>query len=208
MNGENSNSSTVLASTGCNGYKANGWGNKYRVVYADPPWNHGGQIYNRGGAKNYYGVMNTSEIVNLPIKKYCDWDCACFLWAVGPHLEDAIFTLKGWGFEYKTIAFTWIKTNKKNFAPFFGMGQWTRSNAELCLLGVRGNIKRESASISQVICHPIMEHSKKPDEVADKIVELMGDVPRIELFARKKRGGWHTWGNEIDCDIEMGEFAL
>ncbi len=147
--------------------------------------------------------MHTADIVQLPIQQYCDWDCACFLWAVFPKLEDAIFTLKAWGFDYKTVAFTWIKINRKSGTPFFGMGKWTRSNAELCLLGIRGNIKRIDASISQIVMSPIANHSQKPSEVRNKIVQLIGDLPRIELFAREKIEGWDVWGNEIESDIKL-----
>ena len=105
--------------------------------------------------------------------------------------------MKSWGFEYKTIAFTWIKKNKKVDSWFWGMGSWTRSNAEYCLLGVRGNPKSISHSVHSIIDTPIEEHSKKPDCVRDKIVELCGDLPRIELFARQQCEGWDSTGNQL-----------
>ena len=84
---------------------------------------------------------------------------------------------------------------------FWGMGNWTRSNAELCLLATKGNPKRQSKSVHQIIVSPIEEHSKKPDEARKRIVELMGDVPRIELFAREHTPGWDVWGNEAPDSI-------
>ena len=87
-------------------------------------------------------------------------------------------------------------TNKRDGRPFFGMGNWTRANAEICVLGFRGKLKRKSNKISQVVLSPIREHSRKPDEIRDKIVELLGDLPRIELFARQTVKGWDCWGNE------------
>lgn len=110
------------------------------------------------------------------------------------------------GFFYKTNAFTWIKKNKKSGTDFFGMGQWTRRNTEILLLGTKGNPKAINHSISEileteVIESPISRHSEKPDIVRDKIVELCGDLPRIELFSRKKVQGWDSWGNEIENDI-------
>ena len=125
------------------------------------------------------------------------------MWATFPKLENALYVMRCWGFEYKTVAFTWVKKNKKANTPFFGMGKWTRSNAEICLIGIRNKVKRQSASVSQVIISEILEHSKKPDEVRDKIVELIGDLPRIELFARNKTEGWDVFGDEINSDIEL-----
>ena len=66
-----------------------------------------------------------------------------------------------------------------------GLGYWTRSNAEICLLATKGNPKRISKSVKQLIISPLQEHSKKPNETRERIVELMGDIPRIELFARQ-----------------------
>ena len=83
------------------------------------------------------------------------------------------------------------------------MGYWTRSNAEFCILATRGSPKRQSAGVHQVIVSHIEEHSKKPQEARERIVQLMGDVPRIELFARQKTPGWDVWGNEVESDIEM-----
>ena len=78
------------------------------------------------------------------------------------------------------------------------MGTWTRANSELCLLATKGKPKRLSASVRSIIDTPIEQHSKKPDCVRDKIVELCGDLPRIELFARQKVEGWDCWGNEVN----------
>lgn len=86
------------------------------------------------------------------------------------------------------------------------MGFWTRSNAELCLLAVRGHPKRHSAGVHQVIMSHIEAHSKKPEEARRRIEQLMGDVPRIELFARQKSPGWSVWGNELESDIAFGNF--
>ena len=83
------------------------------------------------------------------------------------------------------------------------MGYWTRSNAEFCILATKGSPKRQSAGVHQVIVSHIEEHSKKPQEARERIVQLMGDVPRIELFARQKTPGWDVWGNEVESDIEM-----
>ena len=83
------------------------------------------------------------------------------------------------------------------------MGHWTRANAEICLLAVRGHPKRQAKDVHQVIISHVEEHSKKPDEVRERIERLMGDVPRIELFARQKADGWDVWGNEAINDVEL-----
>lgn len=111
-------------------------------------------------------------------------------------MQEAFEVLKAWGFTYKTVAFVWVKQNKVSDSLFWGMGYWTRANAEICLIATKGTPKRKSRSVHQVILSHIEEHSKKPDEVRKRIVELCGDVPRIELFARQAAEGWDCWGNE------------
>ena len=147
--------------------------------------------------------MSVDQIKKLPINEIADQDCILFMWATFPKLQEALDVIKAWGFTYKTNAFTWVKKNKKSDSFFWGMGRWTRSNAEVCLLAVKGNPKRIDMGIRSVIMSPIEGHSKKPDIVRDKIVKLIGDLPRIELFARNKIDGWDSWGNEINCDVEL-----
>ena len=127
------------------------------------------------------------------------------MWAAYPLLPDALELIEAWGFTYKTIAFQWVKLNPVSRTPFFGLGNWTRGNTEPCLLATRGKPKRISPFVSQLIQEPIQKHSKKPDIVRDKIVELMGDIPRIELFAREtnnitisNKAGWDFTGLEYD----------
>ena len=116
-----------------------------------------------------------------------------------PKLNDVMEVIDYWGFKYKTVGFTWVKKNKKQDSWFWGMGNWTRANAEICLLATKGNPKRVNAGVHSVIDTPVEEHSKKPDIVRDRIVTLCGDLPRIELFARQTACGWDSWGDEINC---------
>ena len=141
--------------------------------------------------------MTTEDIENLPIKDISASDCILFMWVTMPFLKDCFDVIKSWGFKYKTCAFTWIKQNKKSNSLFWGMGSWTRANAELCLIATKGKPKRQSAKVHSVIMSKIREHSRKPDETRNKIVELCGDIPRIELFARQSVDGWDCWGNEV-----------
>lgn len=175
-------------------------GKKYNIIYADPPWSY--KVWHKKGtsrtAESYYKTMEQENLEALgnTIEKIADKNCALFMWVTFPCLVEGLQTIKAWGFEYKTCGFCWIKTNKRSGTPFWGMGHWTRANAEVCLIATKGNISRVSKSVHQVIMSPIEEHSKKPDIVRDKIVELIGELPRIELFARQHIDGWDCWGDE------------
>lgn len=183
---------------------------KYQIIYADPPWKYNSRANNhtrfRGGAENHYNLMTMDEIKNLPINSLADKNCALFLWTTFPLLNEQIELFEKWGFDYKTLGFSWIKLNPKNLKPFFGVGFYTKSNCEVCLLGVKGRMKPISNKISSVVLSPRREHSRKPDEIRNKIVELFGDIPRIELFAREKIKGWDAWGNEVQSDININDY--
>lgn len=101
------------------------------------------------------------------------------------------------GFNYKTVAFTWAKQTKDAKGWSIGLGYWTRCNPEQCLLFTRGNPRRRSASVRQLVVAPRREHSRKPDEIYDRIETLI-DGPYVELFARQRREGWSSWGNQLD----------
>ena len=172
----------------------------YNIVLADPPWrytNKGGQ----GVAENHYPTMNIEDICALPVADIAAKDSALFLWDTFPMLPEALRVIDAWGFKFKTVAFVWLKQNRKALSWFYGLGFWTRGNAEICLLATRGKPKRQDNSIHQFIISPIEAHSKKPDEARDKIVRLMGDLPRVELFARQTPSGWDVWGNEVKSTI-------
>lgn len=147
--------------------------------------------------------MTIEEIKTLPIDKLADENCVLFLWVTFPYLEEQIKLFNHWGFKYKTLGFSWLKQNPKNKKLFFGIGYYAKSNCEICLMGIKGKMKPISNKVSSAILSPRREHSRKPDEVREKIVELFGDLPRIELFARQKNQGWDVWGNEVQSDIEL-----
>ena len=174
----------------------------YNIIYADPPWRYE-QRKVQGAAENHYPTMSIDELCALPVPELAAKDCALFLWATFPQLPEALRLIRAWDFRYKTVAFVWLKRNRKNPSWFYGMGYWTRANVELCLLATKGSPKRHSANVHQVVFAPIAEHSKKPDIIREKIVELAGDLPRIELFARQSPTGWDVWGNEVDCSIQF-----
>ena len=175
---------------------------KYDIIYADPPWAY---LWGKGkdgghfAPEKHYPTMSTDEICALDIKSLADKNCALFLWATMPTLPDAIRVMKEWGFKYKTCAFTWVKV-RKDGKPLSGMGSYTKSNAEICLLGMRGHIKAIDKTVPQIVMQQRLGHSVKPPQVRDKIVQLFGDLPRIELFARQLTPGWAVWGNEVESD--------
>lgn len=175
---------------------------KYKVIYADPPWTYktwGRNTYG-GAAVAHYPTMSLKV---LPVGELADKDCALFLWITFPMLKEEWGVMKAWGFEFKTVAFVWIKLCRKADRLHTGMGYWTRANAELCLLATRGHPKRVARDVHQVIISHVEEHSKKPDEARNRIVRLMGDVPRVELFARQYPDGWDVWGNEVESDVDI-----
>lgn len=179
--------------------------NKNSIIYADPPWQYTDKSKHRGGAARYYDTMSLRYICNLPVYQISHSDSVLFLWATFPMLEEALLVIKNWGFVYKTIGFVWVKTNKggldldhRNLNIYMGMGHYTRSNSEICLLATRGKgLPRQDKSVSSVVVSPRQKHSKKPDEVRDRIDRLYGDVSKIELFARECVDGWGSWGLEV-----------
>lgn len=183
---------------------------KYNIIYADPAWSYKSSMKGDRGVLNHYDVLSIEDLKALPISNLADDDCILFLWVTMPKLDIVFDVIRAWGFEYKTCAFNWTKMNKKANTPFMGMGRWTRANNEICLLSTKGKPKRINAGVRMLIetydeddkvdiLHSrIREHSKKPDEVRDRIVQLMGDLPRVELFAREKVKGWDSIGFDID----------
>jgi N6-adenosine-specific RNA methylase IME4 len=177
---------------------------KYKIIYADPPWAYSDKLlFSKQGASSNYSVQSKEWIDNLPVSTIADDDCALFLWVTMPKLNECWELISKWGFTYKTVAFTWIKKNKSGKGIFLGLGRWTRGNAEVCLLAVKGKPKRIDASVRQVVMTRLEYHSKKPDIVRNRIVKLMGNLPRIELFARRSAPGWDAWGNEVDKEAPM-----
>ena len=178
----------------------------YQIIYADPPWaysNFQGKGSYYGDVSRHYKTMSKEEIENLNVELIADKNCILFLWATYPKLQEALETIKAWGFIYKTVAFTWVKQNKVADGWHFGLGYWTRGNREICLLATKGKPKRIDCNVANLTISHLQEHSKKPDIIRDKIVQLVGDLPRIELFARQKTEGWDIWGNELQNDIEL-----
>lgn len=189
----------------------------YKAIVADCPWHFRArtalQMTNwtsRRDAEKHYAVMGVEDICALPVASLADPDgCHLFLWATGPCLPQAFEVIKAWGFRYSAVAFTWVKLKKSYDARqlrclptaesdlHVGLGLTTRKNAEFCLLARRGNCKRESKKVREIIMSPVREHSRKPDEAYDRVMQYCSG-PYLELFARTQRPGWTCWGNESD----------
>jgi N6-adenosine-specific RNA methylase IME4 len=178
--------------------------NHYRVIYADPPWTF--STYSRKGkgrsAEAYYNCMSLVDIKALPVAEWAAADCVLLLWTTDPLLPTALEVIRAWGFTYKTVGFYWAKLNKsadptiyRDASFFAGLGFWTRANPEMCLLATRGHPHRRKANVRKLIVSPRREHSRKPDEVYERIEELC-EGPYLEMFARSSRPGWDGWGAE------------
>ena len=179
----------------------------YKVIYADPPWTF--STYSRKGKgrspEAYYDCMTLADIKALPVPEWAADDCVLLLWATDPLLDKAFDVIRAWGFIYKTVGFYWAKLNKS--APqlvydqrsfFTGLGFWTRANPEPCLLATRGSPHRRSTNVRKLIVSPRREHSRKPEEVCERI-EALCEGPYLEMFARFSRPGWDRWGIEADA---------
>jgi N6-adenosine-specific RNA methylase IME4 len=205
---------------------------RFSIIYADPPWKYNNRANHktrfRGGVHGHYATMTMAEIASLPIGKLAARDCALLMWCTFPYLNDQIKLFEHWGFPYRTKFLTWTKLNKRgydlpaddpNYAPgkpyvlyrdglfygvYFGVGHYTKSNSEVCLMGMRGQLPTMSDNWSSEILAPRREHSRKPNEAYERIEAVFGNVPRIELFARYSAPGWTVAGNGIDgLDIRV-----
>jgi len=216
-------------------YNANDWplerlaatGKRYSVITTDPPWHF--RTWSEKGtgrsASQHYDVQSTQWLIELGphIRRLATPNCFLYLWTVQTHIPDALDIIRAWGFEFKTVAFTWVKLSRNcppgEFREHFGMGMHTRANPESvyeahyategtcqeCLLGRHGDPDRWSRGERQLIISPVREHSRKPDEIYERI-ERLSPGPYLELFARpnQKRGPlWTAWGLELETNSEI-----
>lgn len=185
---------------------------RFQIVLADPAWSYDQR--GRGAAENHYSTMSIEQIQALPVPAIAAEDAVLFLWGTWPQLPVVLDTMRSWGFAYKTVAFVWVKYHEKSEKRCIGGGMWTRANTEFCLLGVRGDPPRrvdmgirqlvETDEEDKILLAPRQRHSAKPPEVRDRIVQLMGDLPRVELFARERAAGWRAWGNQVPGGSDIG----
>lgn len=206
----------------------------YDLIYADPAWTWSARSPKGEGrsARNHYNVMSLQEIKDLPVPLIAADRSVLLIWAIDSMIPQALEVIEAWGFEYKTVGFYWVKTNKR--APslfdgnklrfetvdllkcggksvfFMGLGYYTRANPEICLLATRkngiepGGLKVKDKGVPRLIVSPVGKHSQKPEEARIRIERLFGDVRRVELFARSRRPGWDAWGNQVEDSISLG----
>jgi N6-adenosine-specific RNA methylase IME4 len=177
---------------------------KYPVIYADPPWRFQ-NFSQKGEGRNaiaHYDCLDVETLADLPVAEYAEPDCTLLIWATDPLLPQALRIIEAWDFKYKTVGFYWAKLNKTANSACFtsddffcGLGYWTRANVEQCLLATRGNPRRLSRSVRKLCVAPRREHSRKPDQIYDRIEALVAG-PYLELFARETRPGWDHWGDQ------------
>ena len=182
---------------------------KYEIIYADPPWSY----YNvltckkntptltaNGHRMPPYPMLSSKDIRSINVQNISEKNCFLFIWTTDYHLDKCLKVIEDWGFTYKTVAFSWQKFNKQGNPVCFTGAYTLKSGIENCLLATRGNIKGwvQDKTVRALIQSQRTEHSQKPEEARKRIERLLGDRPRVELFARQKHEGWDTIGNEID----------
>lgn len=179
--------------------------NDYRIIYADPPWSYYGDPNKPQAAGKHYAMLSTEDICALPVREYLAKPAVCFLWATSPKLPEALLVLDSWGLHYRGIAYVWVKTSVSG-RIIHGQGvrpSFVKPTTELVLVGSTAAKGRPLPLLiegqPQVLLapRPNNRHSAKPAEIRDRIVALLGDLPRIELFARERVSGWDAWGNEV-----------
>lgn len=177
---------------------------RYGVVVADPPWRYrqGETGSLQGRASAHYATMSDEEIYAMPISKLLANDAVLFLWGTWPKLPEAQMLMKAWGFEHVT-GFPWVKLNRKNgLSLYYGVGYWVRGCSEYVLVGRRGSVSPPRAEGFLGLMSPNMQHSRKPDDIYQIAESLPG--PYLELFARRSRDRWDSFGNEVE-EINTGQ---
>jgi site-specific DNA-methyltransferase (adenine-specific) len=191
----------------------------FRVIHADPPWAYDnfGQA-KHGAARSAYGdaseLMTLDDLAAIPVHKWAGDDAVLVLWATWPKLDEALALIELWGFGYVT-GFPWVKTVPSSGEVRCGIGFWTQSTSEIVLIARTGALTRKEAAPrvrgllvgeEAVFYAPLPKHtdqdgeesthSAKPIEVHEWIEKTIPG-PYLELFARRPREGWTTWGHEL-----------
>lgn len=163
---------------------------KYRVVYADPPWSYGNTMPDYMGVQDdHYPTMTVKEVCGLPVREMVEDNAVLFLWVTSPILPESFDVVRAWGFEYKA-SFVWDKVKHV-------MGHYNSVRHEILLVCVRGSCQPDVPKLfDSVQTIERGAHSTKPEEFRTIIDTIYPYGRRIELFARRNADGWETWGNE------------
>ena len=180
----------------------------FGCIVADPPWKYG--AWGKASKPNYaghvpkaspipYATMTVDEIRAIPVAALAAENCDLYLWTTQKYLPDAFGVLEAWGFRYcQTL--TWCKTPMGT-----GQGGLYCPTTEFCLLGRKGAMPKGKKRVDTTWWNwprAWKTHSRKPEFFQD-VVEAVSDGPRLEMFARRKRPGWSSWGNEIPNDVVL-----
>lgn len=166
----------------------------FSVILADPPWLFASNSDAHPGknARGHYACMPLPEIASMPVPLLAARDALLLLWVTVPFAMQAQDVIAGWGFRYVSQV-VWIKDR-------IGTGYWARNRHEILIIAKSGEFPcpRPALFPDSVIVGQQREHSRKPDQVHQTVDQRLGHLRRIELFARQRRAGWHSWGNQVD----------
>ena len=167
-----------------------------QIVYADPAWKFASNSVAKPGrnAMRHYPCMTDAEIMAIPVERWLANEALLFMWTTAPMLERSMHIPAAWGFSKYITHFTWPKQR-------VGTGFWIRNRHELLLMYKRGKFPRPGDKApfnDSVITGLTREHSRKPDHVADEIARIWPEHVKLEMFARTRRPGWQTHGNQCD----------
>lgn len=170
------------------------------IIYCDPPWAYPTKVHAMG-THQHYDSMSDAELAALPVAGLAAEDAALLMWVTLPKLDSAHRIIEAWGFEFRAVFFVWNKVARYYGRAPRSKAHYTRPNAELLLLAIRGSMPSLKVGARNIHSNVLLtrpdDHSHKPEIVRQIIVETFGDLPRIELFARQTEPDWLAWGNEI-----------
>lgn len=176
---------------------------RYDIVYLDPPWHYYGSPIKDAAAGKHYPLMTVDELAGIAIWNILNKRAAIFMWATCPRLDFALKLMEAWGLTYRGVAYVWVKTNRQG-RIISGQGvppTFTKPTTELVLAATTKSTGRPFPILDlaqpQVVLHQRGAHSEKPAIFRQRIEQLCGDRPRIELFARSSAKGWDMWGAEV-----------
>jgi len=180
--------------------------NNFSILVADPPWKFTDSLPGNGrGARKHYKDLSIERIksflVDCKIDQYIADDALLFLWRVAPMQDEALATMRAWGFGSPKSEIVWVKVTKDLVKPRIGMGHYVRNAHEVCLIGARGKAAQLIADhgVPSVISAPRGAHSAKPDEFYAAVNRLRGGAPVLELFARRQQDGWACMGDQLEA---------
>lgn len=181
------------------------------LVLVDPPWRYGREAASNGwhgSARRHYAAMTQRELCDLAVGEHAARDSVVLVWSTSPKLGEAIAIIKEWGFSFRGVLLSWVKTDKTASRPVLGLGRYTRSSTEFLLFGIRGKVQKAqlltagATAVSGLLFHPRGPHSAKPSVVYKRIADVFGGPgvrKKVELFARASNpppNDWSVWGDQ------------